>query len=353
MPRQKARVTIHEVARRAGVSVATVSRVFNNSDLVTKQTGEKIRSVARRLNYIPNASARSLSMKRTETIGMLLPDMHGEFFSEIIRGADAIAHKEQYHLLVSASHSNKEELETAIKMMSGRVDGFILMSPHLDSETLVGRYLKSVPTVILTSSEARGMHDSIRIDNVGAARQVMRHLISLGHRRIAIVKGDPGNEDAEERLAGYHAELRANSIDVTDELIVCGDFTERSGHAAGRILLDLKYRPTAVFASNDEMAIGVLRCFREEGIKVPQEIAVAGFDDIQISSLIHPSLTSVHVDISDLGSLAAERLIEVLADGTKRKTVKSIVLPSRLVVRNSTLTTTHADAVISHATSVQ
>lgn len=353
MSRQKARVTIHEVAKRAGVSVATVSRVFNNSDLVTKQTGEKIRSVARRLNYIPNASARSLSMKRTETIGMLLPDMHGEFFSEIIRGADAVAHKERYHLLLSASHSNKEELETAIRLMSGRVDGYILMSPHLDSETLVTRYLRSIPTVILSSSEACGTHDSIRIDNVGGAQQVMRHLISLGHRRIAIVKGDPGNEDTHERLEGYLAELRANSIDMKEEIIVCGDFTERSGYAAGRILLDLKNRPTAVFASNDEMAIGILRCFREAGIGVPQEIAVAGFDDIQISSLIHPSLTSVHVDISDLGSLAAERLIEILANGTKRKTIKSIVLPSRLVIRDSAPSTTHTSTAISESTSLQ
>ena len=353
MSKQKAKVTIHEVARSAGVSVATVSRVFNSSDLVAKQTGEKIRSVARRLNYIPNASARSLSMKRTETIGMLLPDMHGEFFSEIIRGADAIAHKERYHLLLSASHSNKEELETAIRMMSGRVDGFILMSPHLDSETLVTRYLRSIPAVILSSSEARGTHDSIRIDNVGGAQQVMRHLISLGHRRIAIVKGDPGNEDGHERLEGYLAELRANSIDMKEEIIVCGDFTERSGYAAGRTLLDLKNRPTAVFASNDEMAIGVLRCFREAGIEVPREIAVAGFDDIQISSLIHPSLTSVHVDISDLGSLAAERLIEILADRTKRKTIKSIVLPSRLVIRDSAPLTTHASTAISEATSLQ
>lgn len=336
MSKQKARVTIHEVARRAGVSVATVSRVFNNSDLVVKQTGEKIRSVAHRLNYIPNASARSLSMKRTETIGMLLPDMHGEFFSEIIRGADAIAHKERYHLLVSASHSNKEELETAIKMMSGRVDGFILMSPHLDSETLVGRYLKSIPTVILSSSQARGTHDSIRIDNVGAARQVMRHLISLGHRRIAIVKGDPGNEDGEERLAGYHAELRANSIDIRDELIVAGDFSEQSGYAAGRILLELKNRPTAVFASNDDMAIGVLRHLRERGVSVPDEIAVAGFDDIQISSLIHPSLTSVHVNISELGSLAVERLLFLLNSGQRRTSSRRIVLPATLIVREST-----------------
>jgi LacI family transcriptional regulator len=267
---------------------------------------------------------------------MLLPDMHGEFFSEIIRGADAIAHKERYNLLVSASHSNKEELETAIKMMSGRVDGFILMSPHLDSETLVARHLKSIPTVILSSSEASDTYNSIRIDNVGGSRQVMHHLISLGHRRIAIVKGDPGNEDGEERLAGYHAELRANSIDVRDELIISGDFTDQSGYAAGRILLDLKNRPTAVFASNDEMAIGVLRHLRERGVSVPDEIAVAGFDDIQISSLIHPSLTSIHVNISELGSLAVERLLLLLNTGQRHTSTKRVVLPATLVVREST-----------------
>lgn len=336
MSKQKARVTIHEVARRAGVSVATVSRVFNHSDLVVKQTGEKIRSVAHRLNYIPNASARSLSLKRTETIGMLLPDMHGEFFSEIIRGADAVAHKERYHLLVSSSHSNREELETAVKMMSGRVDGFILMSPHFDEKSLPMQFIQTIPTVFLSTTFALGKNDAITIDNIGGAKQATQHLIDRGHRRIAIVKGDDENEDAKERFQGFLSAMRNAGQSRQDKYILNGDFTERSGFAAAEKLLSLSPRPTAVFASNDEMAIGVLRHLRVRGVSVPDEIAVAGFDDIQTSSLIHPSLTSIHVNISELGSLAVERLLFSLNSGQRRTSSRRIVLPATLIVREST-----------------
>ena len=334
--RLKARVTIREVARSAGVSVATVSRVFNNSDLVVKQTEEKIRSVARRLNYIPNASARSLSMKRTETIGMLLPDMYGEFFPEIIRGADAVARKERYHLLVSSSHSNREELETAIKLMSGRVDGFILMSPHFDDKSILMKFIQSIPTVFLSTTPALSNTDAITIDNVGGAKLATRHLIDRGHHRIAIVKGCDENADAKERFQGFLSAMKSGGESLREEYVLSGDFTERSGFAAAEKLLALSSRPTAVFASNDEMAIGVLRHLRERGVSVPDEIAVAGFDDIQISSLIHPSLTSIHVNISELGSLAVERLLFLLNSTAQQTPRKRIVLPATLIVREST-----------------
>lgn len=337
MPRQKKRVTINEVAERAGVSVATASRAFNNSPLVVKETGNRIRTIARELNYVPNASARSLSIKKNETIGLLLPDMHGEFFSEIIRGADAFAQKEKYHLLVSSSHSNKAELEAAIKMMGGRVDGYIVMSPHLDADTLLTYFLNTIPTVLLNSSITDSNHDSVNIDNIGGAKQVMKHLIELGHRRIAIIKGDRGNEDAVDRLAGYLAAFREANIKVVDDYIVEGDFTDRTGYIAAAHLLSLPDRPTAIFASNDEMAIGALRCLRERNVAVPDEIAVAGFDDIQMSSFIHPALTTVHVNISELGSLAAKRLIGVISNEQKHVAQESIILPARLVVRETTV----------------
>jgi LacI family transcriptional regulator len=339
MSKQKNKVTIREVAQRADVSVATISRVFNDSGLVTEKTRDRIHKIMEQMRYIPNASARSLSRNKTETIGLLLPDLYGEFFSEIIRGADEIAHKEKYHLLVSSSHSNKEELKTAIKMMSGRVDGFIVMSPHLDTDTLLTPQLSLVPTVILGSSVSTSAfkYTSIRIDNIGGAKLVTQHLIELGHRRIAIIKGDLGNEDADGRLAGYLAMLKNAKIKVIDEYIVNGDFTEHTGYRAAQQLLSMRKRPTAIFASNDEMAIGVLRCLRENKVSVPGEIAVAGFDDIQIANLIHPSLTTVHVNISEVGSLAVEQLFIAMKRTNGNQYRKTIVLPAQLIVRESTL----------------
>lgn len=337
MPRQKKRVTIEEIAQRAGVSVATASRAFNNSPLVVKETGNRIRKIARELNYVPNASARSLSMKKTETLGLLLPDMHGEFFSEIIRGADAVARKEKYHLLVSSSHNTKDELETAVKVMSGRVDGFIVMSPHLDPATLLTHFLKTTPTVVLNSSIASSLYDSIRIDNKGGAKQVMEHLIGLGHRRIAIIKGDTKSEDAVDRLAGYLAALKEAHIDLVNEYIVEGDFTDRTGYLGAAKLLSLPVRPSAIFASNDEMAIGTMRYLREQNVNIPDDIAVAGFDDIQMSSFIHPSLTTVHVNISELGSLAVRRLIGIITSEQKINRQTSTILPAELVVRETTV----------------
>lgn len=330
------RTTIHDVAKDARVSVATVSRALNDSPLVAEKTKQYVESIASRLHYVASASARSLSTRTTETIGVLLPDIYGEFFSELIRGADAVARKQNYHLIVSSSHSNKQELLNAIKLVSGRVDGLVVMSPHMDEDTSMSPFLNTLPTVVLSSSVAASSFDAIKIDNVGGGKQVTRHLIERGHKRIAIVKGDPGNADSEERYSGYTAALEEAGIPLTDGYVIQGDFTESSGYQAAAHLLALRQRPTAIFASNDEMAIGVLRCLRSQSVDVPKEIAVAGFDDIQISSLIHPSLTTVHVDISLLGSLALEKVLQRIRYGRQKREPANTVLPVHLIVREST-----------------
>jgi LacI family transcriptional regulator len=222
MTSAKTNVTIREVAKKAGVTVATVSRVLNDSGLVVAKTETKIRKIARELNYIPSASARSLSIQKTETISLLLPDMYGDFFSEIIRGADLAARNAKYHLLVSSSHSNTEELDAAVKTLSGRVDGMIIMSPHLESSTHFRSVLEAMPTVILGPTRDLGKANYISIDNVGGARQVLQHLLKRGHTRIAIIRGERDNVDAEERLSGYTDVLKESGIAFSDENIVRG-----------------------------------------------------------------------------------------------------------------------------------
>jgi LacI family transcriptional regulator len=329
-------VTMRDVAKKAGVSVATVSRVLNDSNLVVAKTEKKIRKIAHELNYIPSATARSLSIRRTETIGLLLPDMYGDFFSEIIRGADLAARNAGYHLIVSSSHSNTEELDAAVRTLSGRVDGMIIMSPHLESSKHLHGIVKAMPTVIIGPSGDFGEASYLTIDNVGGAMQIVQHLLKQGHRRIMIIRGEKGNQDAEERLQGYVDTMMAAGIRITNDEVILGDFTEQSGYDATGILLDRAVMPTAIFASNDSMAIGALRCLREKNVPVPGQIAVAGFDDILISRYVRPSLTTVHVDTSQLGILAIKNLLDSFAGVHTSHENQRHTLPAKLIVREST-----------------
>ncbi|MDZ7288527.1 MAG: LacI family transcriptional regulator [candidate division KSB1 bacterium] len=328
------RVTIKEVAQKAGVSTATVSRVLNNVGPVDDDTRRRVREAARELHYIPNAVGRSLSTKRTDAIGLLLPDLHGEFFSEVIRGADETAQQNRFHLLVSSSHSNREEIEAALQVMRGRVDGLIIMSPHIDAHTLKVNLPKSLPVVLLNCYIEDDAFDSLNIDNYGGTTQMVSHLIAHGHRCIAIIKGTEKNLDAEERLRGYRFALGEAGLHCSENLEFAGNFLEDSGYEAAKRILELRPRPTAIFASNDSMAIGAMSALRELGVAVPQEMALTGFDDIPIARYLSPSLTSVHVPISNLGALAIQKLIHAIREKNLH-TVHHAIVPTNLAIRES------------------
>ena len=325
-------VTIKDVAREAGFSVATVSRVLNNSGPVREATRRRIEEVADRLRYTPNLAARSLITRKTLTIGVLLPDLYGEFFSEVIRGIDRAARTGGYHLLVSGSHNDREEIEAALQAMHGRVDGLIVMAPGLEPGAVVAGLPRRLPLVLLNCDVGDSEFDAVNVDNYGGAREMVEHLLGLGHRRVAIVGGARDNSDARERLRGYQDAIAEAGADVEVKLQIEGDFTESSGHRAARHLLAVDPRPTAIFAANDSMAIGALSALRDASIRVPKDMAVAGFDDIPIARYVSPPLSSVHVPIRGLGMRAVERLLETIADGKEKKVE---VLPTRLVVRES------------------
>jgi LacI family transcriptional regulator len=297
-------VTIRDVAAQAGVSVATVSRVFNQKGPIREETVRKVMDVAGALQYVPHAGARSLSTRSTRTIGVVLPDLHGEFFSEVIRGIDVAARANGYHLLLSGSHADRDEMRAVIQAVRGLVDGLIVMSPDLDPAALCDDLPASIPAVLL-NAKADG-RPSITIDNAGGAKDVVRHLASLGHRRIAFIAGPPQNNDAEQRRRGFRAGVRAHGIEGVE---VPGDFTEDSGYDAATKILALKPRPTAVFAANDSMAIGALSGFRDGGVSVPDAMALVGFDDIPIARFLDPPLTTVKVPIAELGRHGLQLLI--------------------------------------------
>ena len=327
-------VTIKDVAREAKVSVATVSRVLNGSGPVSDETRRLIREIAGRMRYVPHSGARSLITSRTETLGVLLPDLYGEFFSEIIRGMDDTAQKNGFHLLISRAYADRNGIETAMRAMRGRVDGVVAMSPDLDEESLLN--LPSTIPVVLLCSVPRGNEiDSLTIQNCRGAKEMAAHLISLGHRRIAIIKGSARNYDAAERLRGYRLALREAGTEADSSLEREGDFTEAAGYAAAIKLLALRNRPTAIFAANDSMAIGALSALRESGVEIPEEMAVAGFDDIPLARYMDPPLSSVHVPIRELGARAVELLLHGIThknDHARRRERVS----TKLVIRRST-----------------
>lgn len=322
--------TIKEVAAHAGVSVATVSRVFNGLGPVREATSLRVRDAAQALRYVPHPVARSLSIRKTSTIGVLLPELHGEFFSEVIRGIDVAARRRGYHILVSGSHSDQSEMVAVLMAVRGRVDGLIAMSPDLEPAALCNE--AGMPVVLLNCRS--GGTSSITVDNRAGAVAMMDHLFSLGHVRIAFIKGPEMNSDAVERLRGYRAAMRRMAAPPVRLMEVDGNFSEESGYAAGQRLLRLISRPTAIFAANDAMAIGALCALRVAGVKVPEDIALCGFDDIPIARYVAPPLTTVGVDIDELGRRAFELLIEAME--TKRgRRARVETLPAKLIIRES------------------
>lgn len=332
-------VSIYEVARIAGVSIATVSRVLNGKGPVRADTSRRVLQAVESLGYVPHGAARSLSTRRSMNIGVLLPDVHGEFFSEIVRGIDLAARAAGYHVLISGSHSDLDETAAVLLTLHGRTDGLILMTPGIGADWLRRHLPRRLPAVLLNPPRPeRGDHDSIEVDNRFGSRLAVEYLVGLGHRQIAMLCGPAGNDDAAERLAGYREALAAAALAADPALELPGDFAEESGFRAGEALARLDPQPTAVFAANDAMAIGCLAALRERGLAVPGDVSLAGFDDIPVARFLTPALTTVSAGgdgIAGLGGRAMERLLAVVATGRDGVPRHDIVTPV-LKVRAST-----------------
>jgi LacI family transcriptional regulator len=304
--------TIRDVARRAQLSVATVSRALNGLDNVSEQARERIASAVSELGYVPHAGARSLSLARNNAIGVVLPDLHGEFFSEIVRGMDREASRRGYLLLLSNLHAKSEQATQAVRAMRGRVDGLIVMAPHLGEHELAAALPPGVPAMLVNTRGHADGRPAIHLDNAAGAAAVIGHFAALGRKRLVHIAGPSGNIDAQERLAATKAAAKKHGLELT---IVEGDFEEESGAAAVEKLLSIGQPFDAIFASNDNMAIGAFDALRKAGMRVPDDVAIAGFDDIPLAS--HLGLTTVRVRIAELGERALSRLLEMLGKDDK------------------------------------
>ncbi len=326
--------TIRDVASAAGVSTATVSRVFNGSDRVDRATAARVLDAAADLDYWPNLAARSLTTSHCHALGILLPDLHGEFFSEVIRGIDLEARHERFQVLVSSSHADAEQLISAARSMLGRIDGLVIMAPDEATYGAVATIAGRFPVVLVNPLRELEGCSSVAVASHEGARAAVEHLIGLGHRRIGFVAGPPGNIDAEERARGYREALAAAGLPAAPELQAPGDFGERSGYLAAGRLLAREPGPSAIFAANDNMAVGLLSALKGAGVAVPAQVAVVGFDDIAIARYLDPPLTSVHVDLHELGRQAARLLLQAL-ESPSRPDPLNMILPARLITRQS------------------
>ncbi len=315
--------TIRDVARRAEVSVASVSRALNGLANVHPETRARVMAAAQDLGYVPHAGARSLSLARTHAIGVVLPDLHGEFFSEVVRGLDREASARGYHLLLSNMHDEAGHAAHVLRSMRGRVDGLVVMAPHID----VAAMLPASLPVVMINSRAVPNGPVLRIDNRTGAEAMARHLVAIGRTRIVHVSGPEGNVDAQERRDGFLAAL------PFEARVVPGDFTEESGGRAVAALLAEGRAFDAVFAGNDMMALGALQALKDADVAVPGAVAVGGFDDVPLARYL--SLTTIRVHMTEIGARAAARLIDAL-EGRPGDAAVELIEPD-LVVRGTTV----------------
>jgi LacI family transcriptional regulator len=330
------KINITQVAKKAGVSIATVSRAFQTDGTVKEETRKRVLEVARELNYKPSPIARGLSTQKTDTIGVILPDLVGEFFMDIIHGIDEEAHSADKYILVSSSHNQRDITETLLEFISsGRVDGIILMAPKTQKDIIDLIKKSKRPVVLMNASGDLNDVVNFQFDNHQGAYNSVCHLISHGYKDIAIVRGPVDNWDAEERYNGYKDALKSHGLSANPAFCVNGDFSIKSGYYSFMRLMSLREKPGAIFFSNDMMALGAYDAARNSNIKIPQDIAVTGFDDIFLSRLLNPRLTTIHVPITELGSRAVKYLLKMISNEVDPHKPYNAVLSTGLVIGGS------------------
>ena len=330
--------TIQDVARHAKVSAATVSRVLTAPERVSQPTRERVTEAVRETGYTVNQSARSLRLQRARTILTAMPGIGNSFYSTILDAVVATATKRGYGVLVTARLGDDPARWLSEYFLSNRADGLLLFDGFLDTRKLhaiVGDGT-AMPMVAAYDERPDPQINSVITDNLQAAERAVEHLFGLGHYRIGHISGPSRNTFPNERLVGFRKAMFERRFPVHDEWVFAGDYSMESGKAAGRIIARLKQRPTAVFAANDEMAIGLIAELSSHGIECPRDISVMGFDDISISQNYLPSLTTMRQPREQIGRIAVETLINILENPAANLEPAHVVLSSELIARDST-----------------
>jgi LacI family transcriptional regulator len=327
--------TISDVAKQAGVSPVTVSRVINNARNVSPATRERVERAIEELGYVPNVAARSLRSKRTRALALVVPDITNPFWTTVARGVEDAAQSHDYSVLLCNTDENPtKQLRYLDVVASQRVDGVIIAPCDSDVRNLAKLRNRSVPTVVIDRRVEGWDVDSVYGDSISGARALVQHLIELGHKQIAMISGPPKASTAEDRVAGYRIALAEAGIPLDPRLIRRGEFRSVSGERLTYQILDEGLRPTAIFAANNAIAIGVIDALEKRGLSIPQDVAVVCFDDFHNASRFFPFLTVVVQPAYDMGMNAAQLLLSRLETQVNLQP-RHVVLPTRLLIRYS------------------
>jgi DNA-binding LacI/PurR family transcriptional regulator len=328
----KKKATVYTVAKHAGVSIATVSRTLADSRRVAPETRERVIKAIEELNFEPNLSARRLAHNKTETIALVFPDISGPFYSTVIRGVEQEAGRRNHNVLIYGTHG-KEGSGRYLRKLISKVDGLIIMARSIDEDSLCSLERQGVPFVLLGQPNGQIQCSTIAVDNEAGAHNAAAHLLGHGHQRIGIITGPENSPDNKGRLQGYRKAILDAGISLHEDMIIPGNFKYEGGRIAIHNLLEATSPPTAVLAANDEMAIGAIDAALQRGLRVPEDLAVIGFDDIQMAALTRPSLTTVRQPMQLLGEAAVTLLFDRLENPEALS--RHEVLETRLVVRRS------------------
>jgi LacI family transcriptional regulator/LacI family repressor for deo operon, udp, cdd, tsx, nupC, and nupG len=329
--------SLHEVARRAHVSTATVSRVLNKSDKVLPQTRAAVERALRELNYHPNRVARRLRMKRkcAQLVGLIIPDFQNPFYAEIARGVEDIAYGNNYALLLCNSDENPRKERFYLDVLCAEAVDGIVLPPFDERNAEVSHVIKSgIPVVCVDRSLAKVQTDLVEVDNYRGAFEAVTHLIEKGHRRIGLIEGRPHVSTNRERRRGYLDAHVAAGLTAPDDLMRAGDLRLESGRALTTELIALSHPPTALFVGNNLMAVGALAALRQHGRRVPHDVAIVGFDDLPWAESLDPPLTAVRQPAYEVGRQAMELLLKRIAE-PGRPPVTIRLMPQLIVRRSS------------------
>ncbi|MBD8068999.1 catabolite control protein A [Bacillus sp. PS06] len=327
-------VTIYDVAREANVSMATVSRVVNGNPNVKPTTRKKVLDAIDRLGYRPNAVARGLASKKTTTVGVIIPDISSIFYSELARGIEDIATMYKYNIILSNSDQNKDkELHLLNTMLGKQVDGIVFMGGSITEEHVAEFERSPAPIVLAASIETSKKIPSVTINYEQAAYDATIALINKGHKKIAFVSGPSEEQVGIQKFAGYRRALEEGGLTFVEGYVVEGDDSYESGIEAFEKIQDLSERPTAIFVSTDEMALGVIHGATDSGVSIPEEIEIIGFDNTRLATMVRPRLTTVVQPMYDIGAVAMRLLTKYM---NKEIVEDHIVeLPHRIEYRQS------------------
>lgn len=331
----KVTVTIYDVAREAGVSMATVSRVVNNNPNVKPQTRKKVFEAIERLGYRPNAVARGLASKRTTTVGVVIPDISNSIFAEVARGIEDIANMYHYNIILCNADKKKEkEIRVINTLLEKQVDGLVFMGGAVTEEHVQAFKTSSVPIVLCATADEEMEYPSVDIDHEGAAFDAVQELIDNGHRNIGMISGplqDPANGYS--RYQGYRKALEKAGIPFREDYVRIGNYRYESGIETMGYFLELPERPTAIFAATDEMAIGAIHSILDYGLSVPNDISVISVNNIRMAEMVRPQLSTVAQPMYDIGAVSMRLLTKLM----KNEAVEDarVILPHTLIQRNS------------------